>query len=519
MARRHTRLSDSLATLGLAGLGLLAVASPRCVQAAAPRAYVTDLSDTVTIVDTATDSVVGTIAPPMAAGFVGVAVSPDGSRLYVADGNHSIAVVTSPDNDPRFARILLDDSLTPIGLALTPDGSHLYVSNAGSNTVSVIDTATHAVTSIDIQCNRNGVDTCSSLPPIAVTPGASAGSISVYVGTLDGFAVIDTSTDMVTGMVGTTCGPEPCGPLGIAASSDGRTVFVSLFEIDQVLAIVPAMDLVDGIAMVGLSPVGLAVTPDAKRVYIANMNGGSVSVVDVASCGPLCTVSTIPSGLVSRPNLIAVSPDGATVYVGGNAAALSVIDTARNAVTATVSDLHGAPVGIAIGPGDSDGDGLPDAVEGSGDTDGDGRRDSRDTDSDADTITDAREAGPDPEHPVDTDSDGTPDYRDTDSDDDGIPDRREAAASGSNGGCAVTPASAPLRPCLCLLSHWPCSRSPAAAASAVAKARRTGEPRTRARHGRPPNSPLKNAFRPPFDGLRACPEPVEGWARPFSTGC
>src|SRR5262245_17739445 len=150
------------ASLGaVVGIGLLAVSVGSPAHGAAPLAYVTDLSNTVTVVDTATNTVTGTITPPISASFVGVAVSPDGSRLYLADANHTIAVVTSPADNPSFARINLDESLTPIGLAVTPDGSQLYAANANSNTLTVIDTVTQAVGSIDIPCNQSGTDNCN----------------------------------------------------------------------------------------------------------------------------------------------------------------------------------------------------------------------------------------------------------------------------------------------------------------------------------------------------------------------
>ena len=74
---------------------------------------------------------------------------------------------------------------------------------------------------------------------------------------------------------------------------------------------------------------------------------------------------------------------------------------------------------------DSDGDSIPDDVEGDGDTDGDGIPDSEDSDSDGDGIFDEDEAGEDGTDPVDTDGDGTPDYLDEDSDGDGISDEDE----------------------------------------------------------------------------------------------
>lgn len=61
---------------------------------------------------------------------------------------------------------------------------------------------------------------------------------------------------------------------------------------------------------------------------------------------------------------------------------------------------------------DSDGDGIPNDVEGLGDADGDGIPNYLDLDSDGDGIPDAVEAGPDPTNPIDTDMDGTPDYLD-----------------------------------------------------------------------------------------------------------
>ena len=105
---------------------------------------------------------------------------------------------------------------------------------------------------------------------------------------------------------------------------------------------------------------------------------------------------------------------------------------------------------------DSDGDGIPDLVEGTGDTDGDGIPDYLDEDSDGDGIPDSEEgtsdsdgdaipdyldSSPDEDGDgipdvmdgnanIDTDGDGEADVFDTDSDNDGIPDFNESNASG-----------------------------------------------------------------------------------------
>ena len=431
---------NPVSTFLLILISQILISLPSASHAAPPSAYVTDLGNSVTIIDTATDQVTGSVSPPIAAGLFGIAVSPDGSTLYVADGNHTVDVIHSPGDNPTFDSVMLDESLSPFSLAVTSDGSTVYVANAGSSTVSVIDTSDNSVTSIDIGCDQNGTNNCSSTPPISVTPISGAGDIYDYEGALTGIEVIDTATQSLKENVPNTCGQDPCGPQNIAASPDDETVFISLFEENQVLGIdVSMMNVIDDIAEVGLSPEGLAVTPDAEIVYVANMNGGSVSTFAVSSCGPLCTVSTISDGIVSQPSVVAITPDGGNVYVGGNGTELSVIDTSSNTVTATVQGLSSAPFAIAIGPGDSDNDAVPDAVEGSKDTDGDGVKDSLDTDSDGDSIPDSVEAGPDPGNPVDTDGDGTPDYKDTDSDNDGVPD----GAVFKGGGCSLTSAGGP----------------------------------------------------------------------------
>ena len=81
-----------------------------------------------------------------------------------------------------------------------------------------------------------------------------------------------------------------------------------------------------------------------------------------------------------------------------------------------------------IGP-DADGDGIPDAIEGTGDFDGDGIPDYLDTDTDNDGIPDSVEAGiiSPGGFPEDTDEDGEPDYRDLDSDGNEILDAVEGA--------------------------------------------------------------------------------------------
>ncbi len=75
--------------------------------------------------------------------LTGIAVAPDGKYIYVSNqGSNSVSVLDTASNT-IVKTVLVGTS--PAGVAVTPDGAHVYVSNQGSNSVSVIDTASNTV--------------------------------------------------------------------------------------------------------------------------------------------------------------------------------------------------------------------------------------------------------------------------------------------------------------------------------------------------------------------------------------
>ena len=74
----------------------------------------------------------------------GVAVSPDGSQVYVA--NHVDSTVSVIDAVSTTVVATVPVGTNPEGLSVTLDGSQVYVANTGDNTVSVIDAGTNSVT-------------------------------------------------------------------------------------------------------------------------------------------------------------------------------------------------------------------------------------------------------------------------------------------------------------------------------------------------------------------------------------
>ena len=85
-----------------------------------------------------------------------VAITPDGKHAYVTNNVDGTVSVITTATGAVSAPITVGNA--PIGVAITPDGKHAYVANNGDGTVSVITTATGAVSApITVGSRPNGV--------------------------------------------------------------------------------------------------------------------------------------------------------------------------------------------------------------------------------------------------------------------------------------------------------------------------------------------------------------------------
>ncbi len=298
-------------------------------------AYLTDSgSESVSVIDTATDEVVG---EPIAVGSGpgGIAITPDGGRVYVANRlSGTVSVIDTATDEVVGEPIAVGLGSKPRGVAVTPDGKRVYVVAEGLDTVQVIDTATDEVVGEPIAVGSEPFG-------IAITPDGTrayvtdSGSESV--------SVIDTATDEVVG--------EPiavgASPWGIAIAPDGGRVYEANLASGSISVIDTATDEVVGEPIAVAVPTGIAITPDGSRVYVGNHGSATVTVIDTASeetVGEPIAVGTNPLGL-------AITPDGSRVYVAsGNTESVSVIDTATDEVVGEPIAVGTTPLAIAIVP-------------------------------------------------------------------------------------------------------------------------------------------------------------------------
>jgi YVTN family beta-propeller protein len=181
------------------------------------KAYVTGVSgaiSNISVIDTASDTIIGTISYPLqgGAGAVGIAFSPDGKEVYVTNTRpaDTLSVIDTRTNTV-IATIPVGDN--PVGLAVSPNGSKVYVANYDDDHVSVIDTATNTVVA--------NIPAISSGFGVAITPDGS----KVYVTNLAGVSVIQALTDSVIATI--AVGLSNTNPYGLAVTPDGSKVYVA----------------------------------------------------------------------------------------------------------------------------------------------------------------------------------------------------------------------------------------------------------------------------------------------------
>jgi YVTN family beta-propeller protein len=110
---------------------------------------------------------------PHAYGFLGwppsseVAITPDGKHVHVPNIINSVSVIDTATNTVGNT-VPLAAGTSPFGVAITPDGKHAYVTGFQANNVSVIATATNTVVATaPVGTNPFGV---GIVPPPVVVP-------------------------------------------------------------------------------------------------------------------------------------------------------------------------------------------------------------------------------------------------------------------------------------------------------------------------------------------------------------
>ena len=330
------------------------------------------LVDSIAVVDTSSAEVVHIVSNRADA----IAISPDGTSLFVADGFSS--VISAYDTTTYLVRATGQINQShPKSLRVSPDGSVLYMGGA-----HFIDTL-----------NAFRTDT---LQPIFSVPTESVFGQSIAisfdgryvysVGGNGGMAILDGVSGQLVNQVGACVGSD-----GVSLSPDNRFVYVmcpfsysiEVFDAHtlaplgslsgyftpnwsmdfigtppgdilvsnhvgtSVSQILPLTNTAVEFGAVGSGQTDLVVSPNRRWLYVGLGSNNSVAVVSLALSPPPPTEFI---ALDSAPDRLAISPDGRRLYVSQSGAdKVSVIDLRTRSVIGTLEFEAGtAPRAMAV---------------------------------------------------------------------------------------------------------------------------------------------------------------------------
>ena len=327
------------ATLGRSGAltaALLALCAAR-VPAQQPKlvarvVQTNSAGDSVHVIDVATNKVVGVIEDIEVPH--GVALAPDGSRIYVTNESLSTVDVADPVTFKVVKRVKLSGH--PNNLSVTPDGRKIYAGIAQPpGAVDVIDAATLT--------NVKSVPVQGAVHNVYVTPDgkfAVSGSVTSSV-----ISVIDTATDTVAWSLKETSGIRP---MVFTTNPDGSTkeIFVQLSNYHGIAVIdfaqrkevkrftlpdIPGREReTDGIQ--GAPAHGLAISNDRKTLWATSK---FYDYVVAYSLPDLTLIKTVDVG--PHPEWLTIPPGSDNLYVGvAGSNSTAVVDTKAMRVIANI---------------------------------------------------------------------------------------------------------------------------------------------------------------------------------------
>jgi YVTN family beta-propeller protein len=365
MKTKHLLRSGLVILAGLVA-GTLSFNEPAAQQASKLRIVQTNYAgDSIQIIDPSTNKVVGEIKGHE--GVHGIVASPDGTRIYISSEAENAVVVIDGKTLQTSKTIPLSGN--PNLIDVTPDGKFIYAAIAVSwddlsefpvlkpgktGGIDVIDTTTfkniktintgpihdlyvtpdgkyviagtargmrppaHKFLVVDTKTNEVAWDlTMNPAPnPMAISkkPDGSTDKIYVQNSRDNGFQVIDFDTRRITNTVKLPEIPEqernlhggPSESHGMWVTPDQRSlVLISRLNSSVYKYSLPDLRLTGSTKLNGLGAGWMTITPDGRRVYVANEHSNNVSAVDLASMKEIATIST---GLVPARNNYWVMP-------------------------------------------------------------------------------------------------------------------------------------------------------------------------------------------------------------------
>ena len=288
-----TRTNSVVDTIPVVGDSLAASAD-------GTRLYVTRYAG-VAIVDTATNDIIGSVDVPeqrLSGVYTGgsrvidVAVDPNDSsviyalRWYTADGGTAnyYGSVSKIDTNTGIATTVSTPYLRDIDVVNTPNGARIYAAQGNASIIKVYDANTLA----DLgTVNVTALGAGSYLTNLATSPDGKR--VYALVSPSDGYgrskliSVIDTATNTEIATIA-----DPSGALDVSVSRDSKRVYVAQYDGRTVMVIDPLTNKVTGQFITDQSTGGVQFVAEAPngKVYVTDYDLRTVYAVNVGDTTP-----------------------------------------------------------------------------------------------------------------------------------------------------------------------------------------------------------------------------------------
>jgi PQQ-dependent catabolism-associated beta-propeller protein len=290
--------------------------------------------NTVSVIDAQQMKVIDTIA--VGARPRGLEASPDGKTIYVALGDDNR--IDAIDVASRKVSFRLPSGPDPERFAVSPDGRYLYIANEDDNVVSILDIqARKVVNEIAVGIEPEGMAVSPDGRTVVCTSETT--SMAHFIDLADGSLVDNVLIDT--------------RPRVARFSGDGKLLWLSS-ELRGTVSVLDAATHrelakiafeVPGVPQELVQAVGIALTRDGKRAFVALGPSARVAEVDAQSFKPLRYYL-----VGQRVWNLAFSPDQTRLYTtNGNSNDISVIDLADNRVIKSLG-VGRAPWGVVAVP-------------------------------------------------------------------------------------------------------------------------------------------------------------------------
>lgn len=258
------------------------------------KAYVTDFSNYIYVIDTSTNTITKTIT---GVNVYAIVMSPRQNKAYASTFDTQVLVINTL-TDTVTKTITTEPSTA--GITISPDGDYVYVANYSPGKITVIDTGSDAI----IKTITAFVGILSPIT-LAVSPDGTKLYVLDYAGL--GIYIYSIISDTTIGSFG---GSYIISTSALLISPDGNRIYTNDFNNIYIFETV-TNTLIKTININNNNTMGLS--PDGTTLYIGNN--------DINSAYNINAIDTYSYNIVKLPytqtcaSTIALTPDGTTLYI------------------------------------------------------------------------------------------------------------------------------------------------------------------------------------------------------------